>query len=114
MYRKSRRTMMLERKRARCAAMREAKERRRLEARAGDEGWRRIGTWLVAVYVSPDGERVEVHAHGGVDSWVRCGSERGVRAGLARLLRKDGACCAGAARGGGKEVEDGRASCAAR
>jgi hypothetical protein len=35
MYRKSRRTMMLERKRARCAAMREAKERRRFGGRRG-------------------------------------------------------------------------------
>ena len=84
-YRKTLRAIRLERKLARCAAMRAAKERKRLAAAAEMPAWRRVGTLLIVVHAAPDGRAVAVQAHGRRD-WFRCGSERAVRGALARML----------------------------
>ena len=83
MYRKSRRAMMLERKRARCAAMRAAKERKRLDEAFDGPEWTRVKTLLVAVYAHRDGRHVGlwIDGRGSV-----CGCVRTVRAKLARVM----------------------------
>ena len=94
MYRKSRRTIVLQGKRDRCVAMRAAKERKRLAAGAECEGWKRVGTFLVIVHAGPDGRSVGISARS-CGEWYRCGSERAVRGALARMfwrLRGKGQC----------------------
>ena len=63
-----------------------AKARRREVSMADAPGWRRVLTMVLTVEAAPDGKHVEIHAHGRDGRWVRCGSERAVRAALARLL----------------------------
>jgi hypothetical protein len=87
MYRKSRRTLVLERKRQRCAAMRAAKERKRTESCADKHGgWPLVRSVWLAVYAAPDGRHLELHAASERGQWVRCGSVRAVRGALAKLL----------------------------
>ena len=87
MYRKSRRRIVLEGKRERCAAMRAAKARKRME-RAGGEGWKLVRSvlMLVMVQAGPDGRSMALRACTGAEEWYRCGSERAVRGALARML----------------------------
>lgn len=79
--RKARRERVL----CRCAGMRAAKERKRLDRAKECEGWKRVGTFLVVVHAGPDGRTMAIQAHG-CDTWTRCGSERAVRGALARML----------------------------
>ena len=82
MYRKSLRAIIYQRKVARCAAMRAAKERKRLARAAECAGWTRHEYKLVFT-VSPDGRAVGLAVNG---KWCRCGSERTIRALLARAI----------------------------
>jgi hypothetical protein len=86
MYRKSRRTIALDAKRARCAAMRAAKERKRLDS-CGDSGsWPLVRAVWLAVYAAPDGRYIEIHAASDRGHWQRCGSERAVRGAVSTIL----------------------------
>jgi hypothetical protein len=86
MYRKSRRTIALDAKRARCAAMRAAKERKRLDS-CGDSGsWPLVRAVWLAVYAAPDGRHVEIRAVSERGDWRRCGSERAVRGAVSTIL----------------------------
>ena len=85
MYRKSRRVMMMERKRARCAAMREAKARKREQQAQTDPGWRRVASLILTVDAAPDGRNIAIYC-AGLREWYRCGSERAVRGALARMI----------------------------
>lgn len=102
----------MEGKRARCAAMRAAKERRRLESREGE--WRLVRVVELRVFAAPDGRHVELHAQSERGFWARCGSERAVRGAVARVLwrmRAEGEPGAPTAQGRGgpgkEEVRDG-------
>jgi hypothetical protein len=86
MYRKSRRMLALERKRKRCAAMRAAKERKRLAERFDGPEWTRWRTLLLAVWAHRDGRHVGLWVDG--KPFV-CGSERAARAALAKTLYGD-------------------------
>ncbi len=83
MYRKSRRAIGLERKRARCPAMRAAKERKRLAETFDGPEWTRRRTLIVGVWAHGDGRHVGIWIDG--KPW-KCGSERAVRGMLARVL----------------------------
>jgi hypothetical protein len=76
---------------AREKAMRgvEARQRKRLADCESAPGWRRVRTLLIAVYAHDDGRHVGLRVNGG--EWYRCGSERAVRAALARMLYKTSA-----------------------
>lgn len=88
MYRKSLRVLRLERKRKRCAEMRVAKERKRLQARKDLPGWTLVRSLWLAVYAAPDGRSVELHCASERGEWVRVGCERAVRGALAKLIWK--------------------------
>jgi len=88
MYRKTGCAIQMQRKRARCAAMRAAKERRRLESSASSPGWRMVRAVWLAIYAAPDGRHIEMHAVSDRGDWRRCGSERVVRAALAQIVWK--------------------------
>lgn len=81
-YRKSIRTMRKQAMLDRLAAMRKAKERKRLAAVAECGMWK-IHEHLLRFSVSPCGRFVAVRVG---ESWERCGSERSVRAVLARAI----------------------------
>ena len=83
MYRKSIYRKRYERKAAKCAAMRAAKERKRLAFDPDREQWRCVRTVLLRVWAGPDGRSVALYADGRP---VRCGSERAVRGALAQML----------------------------
>lgn len=85
MYRKSRRTIALERKRARCSTMRAAKARKREELARTEPGWKTTGTYLIRTCAAPDGRTMAIYCHG-KGTWTRCGSERAVRGALAKML----------------------------
>lgn len=81
-YRKRRRERLLQRSRLGV----QARERKRLE-RANEFGsWRRVATVLLVVHAAPDGRHMAINAVHGAGEWMRCGSERAVRAALARAL----------------------------
>jgi ferric-dicitrate binding protein FerR (iron transport regulator) len=86
MYRKSQRTIALERKLNRCAAMRAAKERVRAESHRDAPGWRHLRSIWLSVYAAPDGRHIELHAASERGEWRRCGSERAVRGALAKMM----------------------------
>ena len=75
--------MALERKRKRCAAMRAAKERKRLAETFDGPEWTRVRTMIVGVWAHRDGRQVGIWIDG--KPWVT-GSERGMRATLAKLI----------------------------
>ena len=80
-YRKRRRERLLRASRAGVAA----RERNRL-ARAEESGkWPRVRSLLLIVTASPDGRHVGIHAHD-TGAWYMCGTERAVRAALAKML----------------------------
>lgn len=83
MYRKSRRAMALARKRERCAAMRAAKERKRLAETLDGPDWTRVRTLIVGVYAHRDGRHVGLWIDG--KAWI-IGSERAARGKLAKLM----------------------------
>jgi hypothetical protein len=83
MYRKSRRAIVLQHKRERCAAMRAAKERKRLANTP--EKWERVFTLLVIGHAAPDGRTLALQVHN-CKTWYRCGSVRAVRGALARMM----------------------------
>jgi len=83
MYRKSVVASRLERKRKQCAAMRAAKERKRLAAAAECGSWTTRRVEFEASF-SPCGKYVGLRAVNG--PWTRCGSERAVRIALGRVL----------------------------
>lgn len=83
MYRKSRRTIALERKRRRCASMRAAKERKRLAETFSGPAWVRVRTMIVGVWAHQDGRHVGLWIDG--QPWV-VGSERTMRSKLAKLM----------------------------
>ncbi len=83
MYCKSIRSSKLQAKQKRCAAMRAAKERKRLATAA------ECGTWATRLCqfeasFSPCGRYVGLLAING--PWQRCGSERAVRGAMAKVL----------------------------
>lgn len=80
MFRKSIVAKRLEAKRGKCAAMRAAKERKRMEE-PGQE-WTHF-EHVLRFAVHPDGRHVSVRVG---EQWERCGSERSVRAVLARAI----------------------------
>jgi hypothetical protein len=87
MYRKSRRTLALERKRKRCAAMRAAKERKRMESCADQPGgWTLVRAVWIAVYAAPDGKHIELHAASERGHWARVGSARATVGAVGRML----------------------------
>lgn len=70
----------------RCAAMRSAKERKRL-SRADECGaWPRVRSVLLVINAAPDGRTMALRYSDGSGEWHRCGSERAVRGALARLM----------------------------
>lgn len=82
MYRKSIRALRKERMFVRMEKMRAAKERKRIAADSG------AGTWTAHEYllrfsVSPCGRFVGLRVG---DAWERCGSERTIRAVLAKAI----------------------------
>jgi hypothetical protein len=86
MYRKSRRTIALEAKRARCAAMRAAKARKCADSMRDAPGWHIVRTVWLCVYAAPDGRHIELHVASERGEWRRCGSERAVRGLVAEVL----------------------------
>ena len=66
----------------RCAAMRAAKERKRLALAAECGAWTRHEYQLVFT-IAPDGRAVGLQVG---DEWYRCGSERTIRALLAKAI----------------------------
>lgn len=80
MYRKSIISKRLEAKRKRCALMRAAKAENRMAAPTSE--WTRF-EHLLKFAVSQDGRHVSLQVG---DKWVRCGSERTIRALLAMAI----------------------------
>ena len=78
-YRKSRRAKLLERSRKGV----EARERKRLAFDPDRESWRVVRTFLCRLWAAPDGRTVAIYVDG---MMVRCGSERAVRAALAKMI----------------------------
>ena len=70
----------------RCAAMRAARERKRIASVDACDGWRRVCSALIVVHAAPDGKHIALRYSDGHGTWSQCGSERAVRATLARLL----------------------------
>ena len=83
-------TRYLQRKRKqRVAASRakvEAKARTRMERAAFAGAWPRVFTFLAVGHAAPDGRTLALSATSGTGEWRWCGSERTVRAQLARLM----------------------------
>lgn len=84
MYRKTLQRKSYESKVAKCAAMRAAKDRKRMESASGE--WKLVRTLWLAIYAAPDGRNMELHVASERGQWRRCGSERSVRGALAKLL----------------------------
>jgi hypothetical protein len=80
--RKKRRDRVLQR----CAQMRAAKERRRIERAAGEPEWTRVATALLVVFAAPDGRSIEMRLATGNGEVVRCGSLRAVRGAISRAV----------------------------
>jgi hypothetical protein len=64
----------------------EAKARKRMERAAFAGAWPRVFTFLVVGHAAPDGKTLALAATGGTGEWRWCGSERAVRAALARVM----------------------------
>ena len=78
-----------------CAAMRAAKDRKRIERNASEcTAWPLVASRLLCVHASPDGRTMAIRAYGCASAWYRCGSERAVRGAMARLIfgHANGSC----------------------
>lgn len=90
MYRKSIWRKRYERKVAKCAAMRAAKERKRQAQLEKCGQWERVATVMLIIHAAPDGRSIALRACGGRGEWMRCGTERAVRGALARVMWQRG------------------------
>ena len=82
MYRKSKRTIAKERNREKMKRWRDAKERKRIERAKECGEWTRH-QHLLTFSISPDGRCVGLLMP---DGWSKCGSERTIRAKLAKSI----------------------------
>jgi hypothetical protein len=64
-----------------------ARERHRIERSKESGEWTPIGTLLIGMRAAPDGRHMSIAVHGFLD-WTICGTERSIRAALAKVMRK--------------------------
>ena len=82
--RRIRRRNDLQRQKSRLGVLARERARRQRAEECGD--WRRVATLVLVVTAASDGRSVGLLASGGSSPWERCGTERAVRAALARML----------------------------